>query len=133
VSLTPVTLAGADDLFRGINPAYYHGGRLLSGVFFMKARDTKDDAPSVGIVKLISLQEFQSVTKPGWGVSRFPVSAPQSLELSVEPYADPEWGQYAQAHAVITGYQNWTNKRRDDVCRQMRNIAEKSIIVIPQP
>jgi hypothetical protein len=128
----PDRVADAEKLYRGINGAFYQEGCVLSGAFCIRARDMKDDAPSVGLSRLIPLPAFQSVTNPDWGVSEFPAGMPQSMGLSVEPYPDPLWKAYADAHYVMTGYQGWTNKRREDVSRQMRDTFEKGLVVPPK-
>jgi hypothetical protein len=132
VTTPPNLLADTERLYRGINGAFYQDGHVLSGAFCIRARDTKDDGPSVGLASLIPLPAFQSVTNPDWGVSEFFAGVPLSMGLSVEPYPDPLWKTYADAHYVMTGYQGWTNKRREDVSRKMRDTFEKGLVVAPK-
>ncbi|MGA2921169.1 MAG: hypothetical protein ABSE28_08700 [Candidatus Sulfotelmatobacter sp.] len=125
-------LDDTERLYRGINAFFYQEGHVLSGAFCIKARDTKDDAPSVGLARLIPLSAFQDLMNPDWGVSEFFAGVPQSMGLSVERYPDPLWKDYSDAHYVMTGYQSWTNRRRTDVSRQMRDIFEKGLVVSPK-
>jgi hypothetical protein len=90
-----------------------------------------DDAPSVGIAKLIPLDSFRNIMPPRWGVGRFTVSVPEGLGLTVVPLPDPEWREYANAHAVITGYQSLSNKQRTDIERRLRDVVRTSVIVVP--
>ena len=126
-SVTPIPgiLFDADDLYRGVNGLLYQEGHILSGAFFGKARTRRMKHPRLERCQLIPLNAFQALTNPEWGVAKFPVVAPHSLGLVVESYPDPLWKEYAVAHFIITGYQGWTNKHRDDIFRQMREHPRK--------
>ena len=120
-----------DRLYRAINPNFYQDGALTTGVFFMKKRDKLEDGPSVGIEKLIPLERFHAF-KPTWGVGQFPVSVPLELQLRVQPLPAAAWGEYSQAHAVITDYQALTNSRINEVQRVLRDQLQKNILIPPQ-
>jgi hypothetical protein len=126
-----VTVSSTDSLYRGINPLFYDQGQLMSGVFFLKKKDTTEEGPSVGITRLIPLTNFQSYMGAGWGVGELAISVPHSLSLTVHPLSEPAWGVHADAHAVITGYQTLTNTKRTDVARALRNALQKKILVKP--
>lgn len=126
-----VVVSSTDSLFRGINPEFYHEGQLTSGVFFLKKKYTLQQGPSVGIVRLIPLSNFQSLIGSGWGVGELSASVPQSLHLTVHPLPDAAWGVYASAHSVITDYQKLTDKGRTDVARALRDALQQTILVKP--
>jgi hypothetical protein len=127
IAVTPL-----DWLFRGINPMYFQQGKLTSGVFILKKKHEIEDGPSVGIERLIPLTNFHSRMKNDWGVGKLPVSVPQSLTLTVHPLPEPEWEEYANAHAVITDYQKLTDKGRTDVERVLRDALQKNILINPK-
>jgi hypothetical protein len=122
-----------DLLYRGINPQYYENGQVLSGVFCLNKRHTLEDAPSVGIEKLIPLEKFHSFMRPGWGVGQFPASVPLKLGLTVFPLPDSEWGDFARAHAVITGYQNLTASKLGEAQRALRDAVRQNVRIPPSP
>lgn len=126
-----VVVTPEDSLYRGINPVFYPEGQLTTGVFFLKKKHTLEEGPSVGIVKLIPLNIFQSVIPGGWGVGELSASVPQHLQLTVHPLPDARWGKHASAHAVITDYQNLTDKGRTDAARALRDALQKNILVKP--
>jgi hypothetical protein len=131
VASPAVTIDLTDSLYRGINPVFYQEGRLLSGVFLLKKNHKLEDGPSVGIVRLVSLQNFQPLIGNGWGVGELSVSVPQSQSLTVHPLADQEWGIHADAHAIITDYQKLTNSGLGNAQRALRDALQKNILVRP--
>lgn len=131
VATSAVVVSSTDSLYRGINPLFYQQGQLTSAVFFLRKKDTIEDGPSVGIVRLISLMNFQSHIGAGWGVGELSVSVPQSLSLTVHPLPDSAWGADANAHAVITDYQKLTDSKRTDVARALRDALQKKILIKP--
>jgi len=128
-----VTVELTDSLYRGINPLFFdfEEGGLKSGVFLLKKNHKLEDGPSVGITRLISLENFQSLIGDGWGVGELPVSVPQSQSLTVHPLPDQKWGIHAHAHAVVTNYQKLTNKQIGDAQRALRDALQKNILVKP--
>jgi hypothetical protein len=133
VASPAVTVDLTDSLFRGINPLFFdfEEGELKTGVFLLKKNHKLEDGPSVGITRLISLQNFQSHIGDGWGVGELPVSVPQSLSLTVHPLPDQEWGIHADAHAVVTDYQKLTNSGLGNAQRALRDALQKNILVRP--
>lgn len=127
---TPV-IEPADSLYRGINPRYYENGQVTSGVFFLKKKHTLEESPSVGIEKLIPLNKFHSFMKIGWGVGQFLASVPQNLGLKVLPLPDASWDTYANAHAVITGYKDLSDKKRGEVERALRDAVGQNVRIPP--
>jgi len=127
----PPVLVPTDSLYRGINPQFYENGVVLSGVFCLKKRDTLEDSPSVGIEKLISLDKFHSLMGTGWGVGQFPVSVPKNLGLTLHPFPHLPWGEYADAHALITGYQSLGKKKLGDVERALRDAVRQNVRIPP--
>jgi hypothetical protein len=126
-----VVVSSTDSLYRGINPEFYHEGQLTSGVFFLKKKHTLQQGPSVGIVRLIPLENFKSLIGSGWGVGELSASVPLGLNLTVQPLPDARWGDYAGAHAVMTDYQKMTDKGRTDVARALKNALQQKILVKP--
>jgi hypothetical protein len=131
VASPAVIVNPTDSLFRGINPEFYHEGQLTSGVFFLKKKHTVPQGPSVGIVRLIPLENFQSLIGTGWGVGELSASVPQRLDLTVHPLPDAAWGVYANAHAVITDYQQLTDSGRTSAARALRDALKQNILVMP--
>lgn len=132
VASPAVTVDSTDSLYRGINPLFYkEGGQLHSGVFPLNRNHKLEDGPSVGIGRLISLQNFQPLIGDGWGVGELSVSVPQTLGLAVQSLPDQEWGIHADAHAVITDYQKLNNRLLGDAQRALRDALQKNILVKP--
>lgn len=111
---------------------YYQDGHLMSGVFCLNKKHKVEDGPSVGVAKLIPLNDFRSLISAGWGVGEMLASVPLGLDLAVHSLPDPEWKQYANAHAVITDYQKLTDKRRGDAQRALRDALQKNILIKPE-
>lgn len=126
-----ITIGPTDSLYRGINPIFYQGGKLLSGVFPLNKKHKIEDGPSVGITKLIPLPDFHSVLARGWGVGELSVSVPLGLKLRVHPLPDSAWGNFADAHAVITDYQKLTDSGRGDAQRALRDALQENILIKP--
>ncbi|HET8923619.1 MAG TPA: hypothetical protein VFN26_11565 [Candidatus Acidoferrum sp.] len=131
VAPPPVTISPTDSLYRGINPQFYENGQVTSGVFCLKKKDTLEDAPSVGIEKLVPLQKFHSFMGAGWGVGQFSVSVPLGLGLTVHLLPEPSWKEYADAHAVITGYQALSNSKRGECERALRDAVRQNVRIPP--
>jgi len=127
-----ITIFPEDSLYRGIHPMYYQQGQLLSGVFCLNKKHKIEDGPSVGIAKLIVLKSFHSLIAVDWGVGEFLASAPLSLSLAVHCLPDSAWGEFANAHAVITDYQKLTDKDRGNAQRALRDALQKNIVIKPQ-
>jgi len=127
----PPALVPTDSLYRGINPRFYENGKVLSGVFCLNKKDTLEDSPSVGIEKLIPLDKFHSLMGAGWGVGQFPVSVPESLGLTLRPFPHLSWGEYANAHALITGYQSLGKRKLGDVERALRDAMRQNVRIPP--
>jgi hypothetical protein len=127
------TVDSTDSLYRGINPLFFdfEEGELKSGVFLLKKNHKLEDGPSVGIARLVSLQNFQPLIGVGWGVGELSAGVPQSLQLTVHPLPDEEWGINADAHAVITDYQRLSNRLLVDAQRALRDALQKNILVKP--
>jgi hypothetical protein len=129
---SPVAVGSTDSLYRGINPRYYQpDGTLTSGVFVLKKKHKVEEGPSVGIAKLIPLNEFRSRIDEGWGVGEFEVSVVEGLGLRVQPLPAPKWGEYANAHGVITDYQVLTDSKKTDAERALKNALQKRILIPP--
>jgi|SRR5579863_7887261 len=127
-----VTVDSTDSLYRGINPVFYdEEGHLLSGVFLLKKNHKLEDGPSVGIARLVSLQNFQPLIRAGWGVGELSASVPHSQHLTVHPLPDQEWGIHADAHAIITDYQRLSNRLLGDAQRALTQALQKNILVKP--
>jgi hypothetical protein len=126
-----LTILASDLLYRGIHPMHFQQGLLLSGVFILNKKHTTEQGPSVGIEKSISLAAFHSLMREGWGVGGLLASVAHSQDLIVQPLPAPEWGEYSNAHAVITAYQKLTNKQCTDVARVLKNALQKNILINP--
>jgi hypothetical protein len=99
-----------DLLYRFLHRSSFNeDGTLNSGAFSLRA----DPQASVGIAKLIpqsSLEDFCSL-KPGQGLAQIKVEDVTRCNMGVTPERDEEWGAFADAHAILTGYASWPNNR----------------------
>ena len=103
-----------DHLYRALNPKH-HDGLPGDNHFVMKQNHSPDDGVSTGIASLISVSELRSIEiiKQAYGdafaVAELVVSdvlAPViTVGISVIQQDAAEWGSFAGAHAIITGYQ----------------------------
>ena len=103
------------DIFRALNPKHLEDGLPGDKHFVMKATHAVDDGISTAISALISLQQLRQVEVirqfygPDFGVAQLNVGeaiAPvTTLGIRVLQQDAPEWGQWAAAHAILTGYQ----------------------------
>jgi hypothetical protein len=103
----------------------------MSTVFPLSKKHTLEDGPSVGFAALIPLAEFRSRMGDGWGVGEFPAAIPQSHKLIVHPLPAPEWGEYTNAHGVLTNYQHLTNNQLTSIARALRDALKRNILVLP--
>lgn len=99
---------------------------MNSGAFSLR----RDPEASVGMAKLIPDSSFDAfcAIKPEQGVARITVQDTTNCNLGVQPQRDDEWGAFAEAHAILTGYVTWSNRKKDDAARALRDIANKSIL-----
>jgi len=127
VSANPGGLLRDEGLYRFVHPNNAKAdGTLNSGVFSLR----RDPAVSVGMEREIPpdrLAEFCGL-KPEQGLARVAVGDVFDLELSVIPDREPAWTEFANAHAELTGYSLWPNKRKEDVAKRLRDLANKQII-----
>jgi len=124
VSSSPCQLDAQDFLFRFLHRANVNpNGTVSSGAFSLR----RDSAISLGIEKLIpttSLDAFCAL-KPGQGLAKVRLDEIQAVGLNVQPEAESAWGEFANAHAVLTGYDGWTNDRKETAARALRNAANR--------
>jgi hypothetical protein len=105
-------LAEKSSIYRALNPKHYEDGLPGDNHFVM---NPQGDGVSTGITDLISLSELRSIGAiqqiygAACGVAELIVGevlAPvATLGISVIQQDAPDWGRFAAAHAVITGYQ----------------------------
>ena len=123
---SPIVVPGSEvpsesNVYRALNPKHLENGLPGDNHFVMKATHAKDDGVSTGVDSLISLQQFQrldvvcqvygfpyGVAKLNVGELIEPVSI---LGIRVVQQDAPEWGDWARAHAIITGYQTLTGNQ----------------------
>lgn len=123
-------LAPEDGLYRFVHPANSNpDGSLNSGAFSLR-RDTE---MSLGMERLIPQNRFEAfcAIKPGQGVARISIGDVTQLEMRVVPTRDSEWGEFADAHSILVGYSGWSNRKKDEVARRLRDIANGQILRKP--
>jgi len=134
---SPAAIEAADELFyRGLNPYHFDQGEVLSTAVVLKKKHTIEQGPSVGIASLIPLTNFHGLISElkgtDWGVCSFGLQVLKLLTLRAHPVPEPLWREYENAHAVVTGYQMFSNKDIGNAERQLRDALQKSILVAPQ-
>jgi hypothetical protein len=102
-------------LFRALNPKHYEDGLPGDNHFVMTQNDPVDDGVSTGIRELIKLKRFRRLEHlvsrygEGFGVAVLNVAdilrPVQNTWIRVQQKDAPLWGDFAKAHAIITGYQ----------------------------
>jgi hypothetical protein len=122
--LPPCQLETQDFLFRFLHSTRVNpDGSVNSGAFGLRG----DSELSLGIEKLIpptSLEQFCSL-KPGHGLAKVRMDEIRALGLDVQQNPEYEWGEFAEAHAILTGYADWSNSRKDEAARALRDAANK--------
>jgi hypothetical protein len=128
-----------DKIYRALNPKHLESGLPGSNHFVMKQNHAPGDGVSTAIASLVSVAELRSIEAikqfcgETFGVAVLSVSeviAPASaLGISVVQLDAAEWGAFAGAHAVITGYQALAGrdgKRKiQEFQRHLVNLARK--------
>ena len=130
LSVLAISLEQTDLLYRFLHRSSFNkDGTLNSSAFALRS----DSEASVGIAKLVPSSSFEAFCslKPGQGVAQFRVEGATSLKISVLPQRDEEWGVFADAHAILTGYSQWPNNRKTDAARALRDVANKGILRRP--
>jgi hypothetical protein len=92
-------------------------GTLNSAAFNLRS----DPNVSVAIAKLIPAESFEQfcALMPYCGVAQITVDRIYELGLNVRQDPEPRWGLLAPAHAVIYGYEGWTNRAKTDAARAL--------------
>jgi hypothetical protein len=100
-------------------------GTLTSGAFSLRHPDL-----SVGIESIIQKKSFERFCelKPEQGVARVGVGDVRALELLVIPQPALDWNEFSDAHAVLSGYGSWTNQRKTNTEKRLRDLANASIL-----
>ena len=128
-----------DRIYRALNPKHLEAGLPGDGHFVMSQKHPEGDGVSTGIASLISISELRSldvvasVCCDAFGVAELLVSeviAPvAALGILVVQQDAPDWGRFAGAHAVITGYQtlrgNDGRRKIHDFQRHLVKLARK--------
>jgi hypothetical protein len=133
----------SENLYRALNPKHYDAeGFPAENHFLLKAGAQKGEGLSAGIASEIPLESFRTLSVleasygPGFGVAEFNIAEAlrpfrDDIGLFVEQQPEESWGEYAHAHAVITGHQH-LGKNRDAkrktwvVARHLANLARGS-------
>ena len=70
--------------------------------------------------------------KPGQGLAQVRVDEIRGLGLDVQQETEAEWGEFADAHAVLVGYGQWPNNRKEDAARALRDAVNlRGLLRIP--
>jgi len=107
--------------------------------FIMKKKHRTEEGPSHGICDLIPREHAERLFHPQ-RIAKLNVSemvnpsGGQSLSergVVVIPYRDAKsdefYKEYAEAHAVLTGYQDLTNKELNEFKRHLASLAKKAL------
>jgi hypothetical protein len=146
-------LGDGENVLRGLNPFHCEGGLPTEGCFILK----RDDAPNMGasfciiesppersgiaplgVAHGIGAETFASLLpSDDYGIARLNVGvALEPIRARVVGFVqDPEeaWGEHREAHAMLTGYQVFTNRDRRDLQRHLAKIASQSVLKTPAP
>lgn len=127
VSASTSELPQQEGLYRFVHPNNANeDGTLNSGAFNFR-RDPELSVGIESIVQSISFARFCDL-KPHQGVARVGVGQVMDLGLSVTPLAELEWGEFANAHAVLAGYAAWPKQKREEIARRLRDLANQQIL-----
>jgi hypothetical protein len=127
-------------IYRAMNPNHLQSGLPSDNHFVMRQNHAPDDGVSTGISSLIQLAELRSIPAivkicgESCGAAELLVSevlAPVALlGISVLQQDSSDWGSFAGAHAVITGYQglkgNDGRRKIRDFQRHLVKLARKA-------
>ena len=141
---SPIVVPGGEvpsesNVYRALNPKHLENGLPGDMHFVMKATHARDDGVSTGVDSAISLHQFQRLDAVSqmygfpYGVAKLNVGeliAPVStLGIRVLQQDAPEWGEWAGAHAIITGYPtligNQGKRQIRDFQRHLVKLARK--------
>jgi hypothetical protein len=103
-------------------------GTLNSGSFSLR----RDKEISLGLASRIGAR-FQAFCdlKPEQGIAGLPVGSILDLPLGIHSDPEPEWREFADAHHVLCGYKTLPNRRKEDLGRRLRDIANANILRQP--
>lgn len=132
-------LPDQERIYRALNPKHLEAGLPGDNHFVMSQKHDTGDGVSTGIASLVSVSELRSIDAirticgENFGVADLVVSevlAPVSIfGISVVQQDATNWGAYAGAHAVITGYQalpgNDGKRKIRDFQRYLVKLARK--------
>lgn len=127
MSANPSNLQRQEGLFRFIHPNNANpDGTVTSGAFSLR-RDNEVSLGIESIIRTVSFDRFCNI-KPEQGVARIEVGDVLDLGLSVTPEPEPTWGDFADAHALLGGYLDWSKRKKDDYARLLRDLANRNIV-----
>ena len=124
-------LGAGDILYHFVHwPGFRSDGTLNSAAFNLRT----DPNLSVAIARLIPPELFEAfcALMPYCGVAQITVGDVIAQGLTVRQEPDPGWGQFADAHAVIDGYDDWTRRAKTDASRAW-SIAANTLGVLRRP
>jgi len=108
-------VSNESSIYRALNPNHLDGGLPGDNHFVMKQNHPVDDGVSMGITALITLPQLRSIEilkqsyGDGFGVAELSVAealAPVAgTGIRIIQQDATEWGEFARAHAILTGYQ----------------------------
>jgi hypothetical protein len=138
MTATTGSLSVDAELYRALNPKHFEDGLPGDNHFVMSRKHAPGDGVSTGIADLISISQLRSLEViqtygPACGIAVLNVGevlAPVAmLGISAVQQDAPDWGEFAGAHAVITGYQvlsgNVGKRTISDFQRHLVRLARK--------
>lgn len=144
-------LGDGENVLRGLNPKHCEDGLPTEGCFILRRNDPPDDGPSHGIHEAdhdqaansplgaaqgISVAAFLTVLPaPDYGVARLNVGAAldpiRGREIGFVQKDDAKWGNFANAHAMVTGHQSLSNRECKELVRHFTKLAVQSVLKKP--
>lgn len=126
-----------ENVYRGLNQGLFHDGKPTSANFVMRKNHEIKQGPShliCGLIPKAKVPRF--LPPPKWLIVELNVGemlnppSPESLSdrgVKVIPLRDEFFEEFADAHAVLTGYQELTNKEIGEFTRYLAQLATKAM------
>jgi hypothetical protein len=143
-------LGDGEDVLRGLNPIHCDGGLPTEGCFMLRRNDPPDDGPSFGIQEApaekaataplgvaqgVAPGLLATLIPAGFGIARLNVGEAlaevRGRGVGFVQKDDESWGDYKDAHAMLTGYQEFRNRDLKDLQRYLAKLASGTVLKPP--
>jgi hypothetical protein len=145
-------LIDGENVLRGLNPFHCEDGLPTQACFILKRDHPPNDGLSFGILKAareqaevaplgsaqgITAEEFATLMSADYGIAILSVGeAVVPIRARAAGFVQNDeaaWGQHRAAHAMLTGYQAFTDKDRKDLQRHLAKLAARAVLKNPAP